>query len=88
MRIISCLDSSIALKIILSMAKYLDPKSDLTFKKVFGEHKELLISISEAEQKGYAEASNSVASKMKADGMSIEMIQKYTGLTLGEIEKL
>lgn len=26
------------------MAKYLDPKSDLTFKKVFGEHKDLLIS--------------------------------------------
>lgn len=27
------------------MAKYLDPKSDLTFKKVFGEHKDLLISL-------------------------------------------
>ena len=26
------------------MAKYLDPKADLTFKRVFGEHKELLIS--------------------------------------------
>lgn len=26
------------------MAKYLDPKADLTFKKVFGEHKELLVS--------------------------------------------
>lgn len=26
------------------MAKYLDPKADLTFKKVFGEHKDLLIS--------------------------------------------
>lgn len=26
------------------MAKYLNPKSDLTFKKVFGEHKDLLIS--------------------------------------------
>lgn len=26
------------------MAKYLDPKADLTFKKGFGEHKELLIS--------------------------------------------
>ena len=27
------------------MAKYLDPKADLTFKKVFGEHKDLLISL-------------------------------------------
>lgn len=44
--------------------------------------------ISEAEQKGHASANKSIASKMKADGMSIEMIQKYTGLTLGEIEKL
>lgn len=26
------------------MAKYLDPKADLTFKKVFGEHKDLMIS--------------------------------------------
>lgn len=26
------------------MKKYLDPKADLTFKKVFGEHKELVIS--------------------------------------------
>ena len=25
--------------------KYLDPKADLTFKKVFGEHKDLLISL-------------------------------------------
>lgn len=26
------------------MAKYLDPKADLTFKKVFGQHKDLVIS--------------------------------------------
>ena len=28
-----------------SMAKYLDPKADVTFKKVFGEHKNLVISL-------------------------------------------
>ena len=27
------------------MGKYLDPKADLTFKKVFGEHKDLVISL-------------------------------------------
>ena len=27
------------------MAKYLDPKADLTFKKVFGEHKNLVMSL-------------------------------------------
>ena len=26
------------------MARYLDPKADLTFKRIFGEHPELLIS--------------------------------------------
>ena len=25
--------------------RYLDPKADLTFKKIFGEHKDLLISV-------------------------------------------
>ena len=25
--------------------RYLDPKADLTFKKIFGEHKDLLISL-------------------------------------------
>ena len=27
------------------MAKYLDPKADLTFKKVFGEHPDLVMSL-------------------------------------------
>ena len=27
------------------MAKYLDPKANLTFKKIFGEHKNLVISL-------------------------------------------
>ena len=27
------------------MRKYLDPKADLTFKKVFGEHPDLVISL-------------------------------------------
>ena len=29
------------LKFLLAMTKYLDPKNDLTFKRVFGEHKHL-----------------------------------------------
>lgn len=28
-----------------SLMRYLDPKADLTFKKIFGEHKDLLISL-------------------------------------------
>lgn len=33
------------IKSIGIMKKYLDPKADLTFKKIFGEHKDLLISL-------------------------------------------
>lgn len=33
------------IKSIEIMKKYLDPKADLTFKKIFGEHKDLLISL-------------------------------------------
>ena len=29
----------------IDMAKYLDPKADVTFKKVFGEHKNLVMSL-------------------------------------------
>ena len=32
-------------KTYTTMAKYLDPKADLTFKKIFGEHKHLVISL-------------------------------------------
>ena len=32
-------------KTYTTMAKYLDPKADLTFKKIFGEHKNLVISL-------------------------------------------
>jgi len=34
-----------AIKQNTTMAKYLDPKADLTFKKIFGEHKHLVISL-------------------------------------------
>ena len=32
-------------KVITAMGKYLNPKADLTFKKIFGEHKHLVISL-------------------------------------------
>ena len=34
----------------LKMSKYLDPKADLTFKKVFGEHRDLVVSFLNAAQ--------------------------------------
>ena len=146
-----------------NVAKYLDPKADVTFKKVFGEHKDLVISLLrdgadevsqdlldnpqtgealeivresglndaeraayegfwdrvsiEATKKAYMDkaiaerdaanaerdAANAradaaeakmrqdkldTARQMKADGMAVETIVKYTGLTTGEIKAL
>ena len=42
----------------------------------------------EGEKQGRAEERRANASKMKADGMSLELISKYTGLTAEEILKL
>lgn len=51
------------------MAKYLDPKADLTFKKVFTEHKELLSRLSE----DYC-----CPQWMLADEDVVKFINKYT----------
>ena len=42
----------------------------------------------EGRAEGKAEANMDNARKMKADGMPTELIAKYTGLTIEEIEKL
>ena len=42
----------------------------------------------EGRAEGKAEANMDNARKMKADGMPVELITKYTGLTIEEIEKL
>ena len=42
----------------------------------------------EAKAEGKAEANMDNARKMKADGMSAELISKYTSLSIDEIEKL
>ncbi len=116
------------------MSKYLNPKADLTFKKVFGEHKNLVIapellanseiaealeiveraaytpaeleaynkywldispertalaqSHAEGKEEGKTEHAISVAKKMKADSMPIDLIIKYSGLAKEKIEKL
>ena len=122
-----------------NVAKYLDPKADVTFKKVFGEHKHLVISFLNAllpldpgkqvesieymtsemvpetplgknsivdvrcEETGGRDAANAradaveakmrqdkldTARQMKADGLPMETIAKYTGLAAPLIETL
>ena len=44
--------------------------------------------IAEGIEKGRFEEKKKTAKKMKADGLSSEMISKYTGLSLEEISKL
>ena len=41
-----------------------------------------------AEEKGILKGKESTARNMKADGLSHSIIQKYTGLSLEDIEKL
>ncbi|MCF0184330.1 MAG: Rpn family recombination-promoting nuclease/putative transposase, partial [Bacteroidaceae bacterium] len=48
-------------------------------------HKKGLV---EGHKKGLAEANLAFATKMKSDGMPIDIIQKYTGLTADEIDRL
>ena len=52
----------------------------------------LAYAVNEAGEKKYAEGKQEslleTARKMKADGLSIEQIIKYTGLSIAEIEKL
>jgi predicted transposase YdaD len=52
--------------------KYLDPKADLTFKRIFGEHAKAL----------------EIANKLLKAGMPIASISEMTGLTQAEIEGL
>ena len=42
----------------------------------------------EAKAEGKAEGIIETAHKMKADGMTAELISKYTGLSIEEVEKL
>jgi hypothetical protein len=60
------------------MSKYLDPKADLTFKKVFGEHR----------AEGEKQKAFEMAVKMKRKGYSVEDICEISGLSPEEIETL
>ena len=65
------------------MAKYLDPKVDLTFKRIFGDHPELLINFL-----------NSVMPFapdrliVSVEGYSIETIAQFTDLSTDQVAKI
>ena len=70
----------------------LSKKDRLEYDHALKRYRDTLNTIAGAEQKGReegrAEANIDNARKMKADGMAVELITKYTGLTKEEIEQL
>lgn len=72
------------------MGMYLDPKTDLTFRKVFGQRPHLLVSFLNAMLPLAADEQieSNNAKAMKALGMSAKDITTVTGLTEDEIARL
>jgi len=74
--------------------KYIDPFTDFGFKRLFGEecnkelYRDLKNSIDTAKAEGKIEEKIEIAKELKKDNMPIELIVKYTNLTIEEIEKL
>ena len=62
------------------MAKYLDPKADVTFKKVFGEHDAAMAKMRQDKLQ--------TARNLKSMNLTIEQIATVTGLAAAEIKGL
>lgn len=81
--------------------KYINPLTDLGFKKLFGTeldqeslkyYRDLKnvvdTSWEEGKAEGLAEGMLTVARQMKAEGLPIEQIMRFTGLSRAEVEGL
>ena len=70
----------------------LSPKEYTTYIKSLGDYRDIKNSIDTAKQegieKGKAEEKLEIAKNAKDLGLSVEQIQKLTGLSINEIEKL
>ena len=66
----------------------IDRERDLRNQFQFATDKGREEGLEEGLEKGRAEGVSNVARKLKADGMDIELIIKYSGLTREEIEAL
>jgi len=71
-----------------SVKEYWDYTSIMDTAYMKGEKKGLEKGLEQGREEGRAEVKLTMASRMKADGLPIEAIAKYTGLTIGEISKL
>ena len=65
-----------------------DIRNQIQFAADKGREEGLKRGLEEGKKEGIEKATLLMASKLKADGMDIELIIKYSGLTREEIEKL
>ena len=68
--------------------KYIDPDEYQAYIDSLNSYRDLQNSIDTAKAEGKAEEKNETALKMLEDGMTIETICKYTGLSQEQIEQL
>ncbi|MBO7283534.1 MAG: hypothetical protein J6U71_00530, partial [Bacteroidales bacterium] len=81
---IAAMDSQAKIKYI----HMIDRERDLRNQFQFATDKGIAEGIEIGREEGRAEGVSNVARKLKADGMDIDLIIKYSGLTREEIEKL
>ena len=71
-----------------SQKEYWDYTSTLQTAEKKGRAEGRAEGLAEGIEKGLAEGKRDMARKMKSYGMSVEVIEKYTGLTIDEIKSL
>ncbi|MBO7323579.1 MAG: hypothetical protein J6U51_08360, partial [Bacteroidales bacterium] len=85
---IAAMDSQAKIKYIHMIDRERDLRNQFQFATDKGIAEGIEIGREEGRAEGRAEGVSNVARKLKADGMDIELIIKYSGLTREEIEKL
>jgi len=68
--------------------KYINPYTDFGYEDSVKAYRDINNAINTAKKDARQEEKVNTALKMKADGMSAELIAKYTSLSVDEIEKL
>lgn len=66
----------------------LTPKERLRYEESLKAYRDYYNTIATAERKGKVEKQHEIAGQMKKDSMPVEVIAKYTGLTIKEINEL
>ena len=84
----STLSDSQRMRYESDLKNYMDTMSCIEFAEIKGKTEGLVEGRTEGKTQGKAEEKAAIARTMKADGMPVQAIAKYTGLTIAEIEAL